>query len=223
MKDRVKHPKCSSQIEILLNQGHALHFLNTTIVPSGADGEWIVEEVTVPFVRHCLLYLGHAGQVDFAISHIGHEATAQVATELFGQPLAMDRTPWDGQGLGVAIQLKGRLPEGQILQRDELEKIGYAVRVVFRPFPQRPQPASNPDLAELATRLRNIANRVDRCGGGDLTSLVEVGAAHDEPSRSRYVTCQSIEDLLNNGDALKELAERVGATENTVRVPGGLP
>lgn len=221
--NKIQHPKCSSQIETLLNRGAALHFLNTTIIPSGADGAWLVEEVTVPFIRHCLLYLGHAGQVDFAVSHIGHEATAQVASELFGQPLPMDRTPWAGDGLGVAIQLKGRLPEGQILQREELEKIGYAVRVVFRAIPQQPEPAGNPELAELATRLRNIANRVDRCGCGDFTSLVEVGEDPAEQGRSRFVTCQSIADLLNHGDALKDLAGRVGAIENTVRVPGGLP
>lgn len=205
----VKHPKCSPQIEILLNQGAALHFLNTTIIPSGVDGDWIVEEVTVPFIRHCLLYLGHAGQVDFAQSHIGHEATAQVATELFGQPLPMDRTPWKGDGLGVAIQLRGRLPEGQILSREELEKVGYAVRVVFRAFPQKPEPASNPALSGLATRLRNIANRVDRCGGGDLTSLVEVGESHEEQGRSRFVTCQQIADLLDYGDALRDAVKGV--------------
>lgn len=133
--ENIAGPKCEKAIEYRL--GHGLpagkfHYLNTTIIPSGADGTWIVEETNIPFILHCLMYLGHAGLADFAQSHIGHEATAQLASQLFNQEIPMDRTPWDGTGIGVAIQLRGRLPEGQILSRTELDKIGYTIRLLFK-------------------------------------------------------------------------------------------
>lgn len=139
MLKNFKHPQCTKEIERILNIEPFLHFLNTTIVPPGADGAWIVEEVESGFIRHCLLYLGHSGAWGFVQSHIGHEATAAVASDLFEQKIDFDRTPWDGSGLGVAIQLKGRLPEGKLLSREELETIGYSIRVVLRIVPPSPQ------------------------------------------------------------------------------------
>jgi hypothetical protein len=55
-----------------------------------------------------------------------------MASELLEQPIPMDRTPWDGDGVAFAIQLNGRLPEGQILSRPELEALGYSLRVMVR-------------------------------------------------------------------------------------------
>lgn len=128
-------PRCADEIDaILLNQPW-LAFLNTTIIPPGADGVWVVEEATAEYVRRCLSMLAHHGLVDFGRSHIGHESTAAIASELFfpgSAPLLVDRTPWDGKGVGVALQVRGRPQEGKILTRAEVEKLGYTVRVLFR-------------------------------------------------------------------------------------------
>lgn len=124
-------PNCIDRIGKILYDG-PIHLLNTTIVPPGADGTWIVEVVDASFVNHCISTLAHAGQMDFIVSHIGHEATAAVASELLRQKIDMDRTPWDGAGLAFALQLHGRPPEGKILSREEMDAVGYSWRVLFR-------------------------------------------------------------------------------------------
>jgi hypothetical protein len=124
-------PNCTDRVGKILYDG-PIHLLNTTIVPPGADGTWTVESVDTSFVDHCISVLAHAGQIDFIASHIGHEATAQVASELLRQKIDVDRTPWNGDGLAFALQMNRRPPEGKILTREEMEEIGYSWRVLFR-------------------------------------------------------------------------------------------
>jgi hypothetical protein len=125
-------PEINSAVERLLSAGEHVHLLNTTIVPPGADGLWRVVEVDISYIIHILSWLGHSGAWGFLHSHIGHESTAQIASELLRQKVEVDRRPWDGAGIGVAIQLNGRPPEGKILSREEVEAIGYTLRLVFR-------------------------------------------------------------------------------------------
>lgn len=149
-----------------------LHFLNTTIIPSGMDGTWVVEEVNATAVRSWLSGMAHAGEVDFAQSHIGHQATADVASELFGVKLAMDRTPWDGRGVAVALQLRGRLPEGQILSREELESMGYSIRVLYRiaPVPVIENDWNGQDEVD-AVALRSLGPRAERASAWTAEAL----------------------------------------------------
>lgn len=120
-------PRCAKEVAELLESGAHLHVLNTTIVPPGADGTWIVEEVSQEYARRLV-----QARDGIVFSHVGHQATADAATEVLGVSVRLDRTPWDGKGLGVALQLKGRLPEGKILNREDLEKMGYTLRVLYR-------------------------------------------------------------------------------------------
>lgn len=123
--------KTPQDVAELLESGAHVHVLNTTIIPPGADGSWVVEEVSQDFARRLVAHgVGHDGAVIF--SHVGHQATAEAATEVLDAKVRMDRAPWDGKGLGIALQLKGRLPEGQILNRKDLEKMGYSIRVLYR-------------------------------------------------------------------------------------------
>jgi hypothetical protein len=125
-------PEIDNAVERLLNAGDHVHLLNTTIVPPGADGLWRVVEVDISYIMHILSWLGHSGAWGFLHSHIGHESTAAIASELLREKVDVDRRPWDGAGIGVAIQLNGRPPEGKILSREEVEAIGYTLRLVFR-------------------------------------------------------------------------------------------
>lgn len=62
-------------------------------------------------------------------SAIGHESTAQAFGEIIGQDVPVNRiqaTPQDGD-IAISLKLNGRLPEGQILDREQLEKIGYTL------------------------------------------------------------------------------------------------
>lgn len=155
-------------IERLLGQGAEVHLLNTTIVPPGADGLWRVAEVDITYVVHILSWLGHSGAWGFLHSHIGHESTAQIAAELLRQKVEVDRRPWNGESIGVAIQLNGRPPEGKILSREEVEAVGYTLRLVFREpadtKPRHQEPATvahvrtaHGDAIEAHVRLRQFA------------------------------------------------------------------
>lgn len=110
-----------------------LALLNTSIIPPGADGAWEVREVTLEEAQRlvsCAIQCWCETNVGLT-THIGHEATAAVATALLGQQIKVDRSPWDGVGPALALQLKGRIPEGAILTREQMEEIGYSWRVLL--------------------------------------------------------------------------------------------
>lgn len=106
--------------------------LNTSILPSGRDH--VALAVTIdPNLARRLAATGIR-------SHVGHESTARIATSLLGVEVAMDRTPWnpeyeDGTGdvsaFALVIQLRGRPPEGTILSAEEVERIGYDIRLML--------------------------------------------------------------------------------------------
>ena len=61
------------------------------------------------------------------VSAIGHKSTAEVLTELIGTDIPMNRIQFK-QKLGqtaIVFKLSGRIPEGKILSREEIDEIGY--------------------------------------------------------------------------------------------------
>lgn len=66
------------------------------------------------------------------ISAVGHESTAEAMTELLGESVRLNRIEYAAQGGDVAIvlKLKGRLPEGQALGRQELDDIGFGFGIM---------------------------------------------------------------------------------------------
>lgn len=60
-------------------------------------------------------------------SAIGHAATAAILSELLGIEVAVNRTDYRQEPGETALifKLRQRLLEGQILSREEIEKIGY--------------------------------------------------------------------------------------------------
>lgn len=68
-------------------------------------------------------------------SHIGHEATAAIVSELLGVPVPFDRTPFGGDATALCFKLNGRAPEGRVLTREEIEAIGYTWRVLSPVMP----------------------------------------------------------------------------------------
>ena len=68
------------------------------------------------------------------ISAIGHEATAQILTELLERNVPVNRIVFEQQPNQVAIvfKLNGRVPEGRILTKDEIEEIGYSFKILIR-------------------------------------------------------------------------------------------
>lgn len=62
-------------------------------------------------------------------SAIGHDATAQAFSEIIGQSVPVNRIQAVPKGgdLAISLKLNGRLPEGQVLDRAQLEEIGYTL------------------------------------------------------------------------------------------------
>ncbi|SDK93288.1 YddF family protein [Natronincola ferrireducens] len=68
------------------------------------------------------------------ISAIGHEATAQAMSDLLGVGVEMNRIQFF-QEVGqkaIVLKLNVRPPEGVILTREEIEKVGYSFKLMER-------------------------------------------------------------------------------------------
>jgi hypothetical protein len=103
-------------------------FLNTTILT--CDGTFSLKTMSLDDVK---LALAHAVEVP-RLSAIGHESTAQVLTELLGEPIAVNRIQYcqaDGD-FAICFKLNGRPLEGKILSKEEIEAIGYELKVLTK-------------------------------------------------------------------------------------------
>lgn len=100
-----------------------MHLLNTCIVP-WFDGGAVVNIRSVSLAEARLLV------ADGAVSHIGHQATAEILTGLLGQPVAMDRKPWDGCGKALIFQCHTRLEEGKIYTTAEMAALKFGFRLM---------------------------------------------------------------------------------------------
>lgn len=61
-------------------------------------------------------------------SAIGHAATAEILTELLEFPVAANRIEFrqtNDDAAALIFKLKTRIPEGKVLNRDEIEQTGY--------------------------------------------------------------------------------------------------
>ncbi len=97
-----------------------LYVMNTTVVPSGCDGIW---EAIAIHLESAKLNL----QEFKWKSAVGHNSTAALMGGLLGRTIPVSRiqvTPEPGDRL-LCFKLKGRAPEGVILDKEEIEKIGY--------------------------------------------------------------------------------------------------
>jgi len=62
------------------------------------------------------------------VSAVGHEGTAEILGNLLDRGVLFNRIAislLDSNDILIVFQLKGRLPEGKILQEDEIKKLEY--------------------------------------------------------------------------------------------------
>jgi len=100
------------------------YLMSTSIVPAGYEGRVKVRDLTVNEAR-LILKRGFT-------SAVGHTATAEVLQELLGLEVRANRltvTVRPGDRF-VCFQLHKRPPEGAILDRDQLEAVGYSLRLM---------------------------------------------------------------------------------------------
>jgi hypothetical protein len=112
----------------------SLAILNTSIVT--AFGDFTYKAISLRDAQ-MLVYNANEpgiGPDDGILSAIGHQSTAEILTELLEVPVAMNRIQF-AQEVGqsaIVFKLKGRAPEGVILSRDEIEKMGYEFGLLTR-------------------------------------------------------------------------------------------
>ena len=97
-----------------------LYVLNTTVIPSGTDGIWETSIISVEAARYNIKSFSF-------VSAVGHESTAEIMTELLGVEIPVNRIavkPLPGDRL-LCFKLKGRAPEGVILNQNQIEDLGY--------------------------------------------------------------------------------------------------
>lgn len=73
------------------------------------------------------------------ISVVGHESTARFLTEVLGVPIVMNRTEYkfnENEDVILVAQIKTRLPEGKILDKEELKKVAVEFWLVAELRPQ---------------------------------------------------------------------------------------
>lgn len=91
------------------------------------NGTYVVKDIDVSTARKYIEQLGF-------ISAIGHEATAEIMSELMGQTIPMNRIQFYQQVGQVAIvfKLNERPEEGIILDKEEIKSVGYSLKVMER-------------------------------------------------------------------------------------------
>ncbi|MFA9424528.1 MAG: YddF family protein [Sedimentibacter sp.] len=68
------------------------------------------------------------------ISAIGHEATAEILSSILEADIHMNRIQFHqevGQ-IAIAFKLNERPPEGDVLNKAEVERIGYSLKIMER-------------------------------------------------------------------------------------------
>jgi len=68
------------------------------------------------------------------ISAIGHEATAEIMSRLLGQNIPMNRIQFHQQvgQKAIVFKLNERPIEGAVLNKEEVESIGYSLKIMER-------------------------------------------------------------------------------------------
>jgi hypothetical protein len=101
-----------------------LALLNTTIATT--DGIFQVKTIDPETAKNLVK---SSVELDSAI---GHESTAQIMSELLGVEIPMNRQQFVQQPgqQALVFKLKGRAPEGKILDRSEIETIGYEFKLM---------------------------------------------------------------------------------------------
>ena len=98
-----------------------LYLMSTTVIPAGADGIWEMDSIS-PEIAAAIA----TGQ-EFT-SAVGHASSAEAMTAVLGVSVLANRitvVPEPGDCF-LCLRLNSRPPEGAILNREEMHKIGFS-------------------------------------------------------------------------------------------------
>ncbi|KJF27663.1 hypothetical protein TZ02_07175 [Clostridium aceticum] len=91
------------------------------------NGLYKVSDISIDEAKALIKEYGH-------ISAIGHEATAELMSEILGVKIEMNRIQFQQQvgQKAVILKLNIRPAEGIILTREEVEEVGYTFKLMER-------------------------------------------------------------------------------------------
>ncbi len=104
-----------------------LGLLNTSILTT--EGEYSLKNITLEEAKEIV-----EKNRDNLDSAIGHESTAQIMSTLLDTKIDMNRQFFEQQKGQEALvfKLNGRPQEGQILNKEDIKKIGYKFQLLTR-------------------------------------------------------------------------------------------
>ena len=100
----------------------SLYLMSTTVIPHGADGTWMMATLS-PETASAIVADGN-----HFISAVGHESSAELMSAALGVEVKANRitvVPQPGDRF-LCLRLLSRAPEGVILDRAQLDEIGFA-------------------------------------------------------------------------------------------------
>jgi hypothetical protein len=107
-----------------------LVLLNTSIITT--YGRYEYKAITLDDARALVQEFLHRGKS--LESAIGHQSTADLLSALLNHQVPLNRTEFKQSSgdLALVFKLKQRPPEGKVLDRDEIEGIGYEFALLRR-------------------------------------------------------------------------------------------
>lgn len=102
-----------------------LYLMNTTVIPHGADGLWIMATITA---EHARVVASSAAAIGQLTSAVGHESSAAAMAAALGMPVEANRitiAPEPGDEM-LCLRLHSRPPEGVVLDAQQLAQIGFS-------------------------------------------------------------------------------------------------
>ena len=107
--------------------------LNTSVLTS--PGHYTLRPLTVEDARALAQITVKVGEL---VSAVGHEATAELLSDLLQAPVPVARIPYE-QGPGeeaIVFKLRGRLPEGAVHTPDQITEFGFDLFLLVRHDPR---------------------------------------------------------------------------------------
>lgn len=109
-----------------MEKGQPIAILNGAIIT--ADGDYSCRTISLAEVKKLIQ---SAPEI---ISAVGHQATAEIITDLLETEIAFNRINFQQKAgqQALVFKLNSRPPEGIILSRDEIEAFGYQFQLLSR-------------------------------------------------------------------------------------------
>lgn len=194
-----------------------IYLFNTSIATT-AGLDYSLEATTARHARDLLAY--HGGPI---VSAIGHQATADALSQILGREVRVNRIAAEMEpgDVAVVLKLRGRLPEGQILTRDELEAIGFDLLLLTARCPIREWERHARGVFPLWSRAEWSENGARRVGFvvPSVAGWPPAAIQEDTDSRPLFLALEVAATLIEHGERGRNVFTQVGFDDLVVLDP----